>query len=313
MSQSVEQDLPLVSRLWIYQSERFPVFRHGVLIVAFALSAVCISALLRGQTEPPSLISFWIAFGVLFGLFLQLRITDEFKDAETDAKYRPERAVPRGLVSLKELLVVGIITALVQIAITAAYSPALLLILLAVWGYMALMTVEFFVPKWLRSHLFFYMVSHMAIMPLIDLFATASDWMVVQGTAPPGLFWFLAVSLFNGILLEIGRKTWAPESEREGVESYSAQWGIKKSIMVWYAAVCSSFFCAMVVAHDINFLMPSLIILAVLHGILALKAHQFHKDPSPEDAKMLENLSGLWVLAIYLLLGIIPMGINIWL
>ena len=38
-----------------------------------------------------------------FGLFFLLRLFDEFKDAEDDAKYRPYRAVPRGLVTFGEL------------------------------------------------------------------------------------------------------------------------------------------------------------------------------------------------------------------
>ena len=37
----------LGARLWEYQAERFPVFKHGALIVAFGASAVCLSAMLR--------------------------------------------------------------------------------------------------------------------------------------------------------------------------------------------------------------------------------------------------------------------------
>jgi hypothetical protein len=42
---------------------------------------------------------------------------------------------------------------------------------------MAVMTKEFFVPEWLKKRPIVYMVSHMAIMPLIDLYATACDWL----------------------------------------------------------------------------------------------------------------------------------------
>ena len=43
----------LGARLWEYQAERFPVFKHGALIVAFGASAVCLSALLRGGAPNP--------------------------------------------------------------------------------------------------------------------------------------------------------------------------------------------------------------------------------------------------------------------
>ena len=48
--------------------------------------------------------------------------------------------------------------------------------LLAVtWAYLAVMYKEFFVRDWLKRWPIVYMVSHMAIMPLIDLFATGGS------------------------------------------------------------------------------------------------------------------------------------------
>jgi 4-hydroxybenzoate polyprenyltransferase len=70
-------------------------------------SAVCLSALLRGAAPNVAGASV-VAVLVLFGLFFQLRVADEHKDNEDDTKYRPERPVPRGLVTLGELRVVAI-------------------------------------------------------------------------------------------------------------------------------------------------------------------------------------------------------------
>ena len=69
------------------------------------------------------------------------------------------------------------------------------------------MREEFFVKRWLKARPILYMVSHMAIMPLVDLYATACDWAPLGNARPPrGLLWFLVVSLFNGMVVEIGRK-----------------------------------------------------------------------------------------------------------
>ena len=43
-------------------------------------------------------------------------IFDEFKDAEDDAKYRKELAVPRGLISFRELTIMGIVVVLAQVS-----------------------------------------------------------------------------------------------------------------------------------------------------------------------------------------------------
>ena len=80
-------------RWWIYQKERFPIFQHGPLVAAFSSCAVAYSALLTGSS--PVWQSFAVAFITCLIFFLQLRIADEFKDAEEDATYRPYRAVPR--------------------------------------------------------------------------------------------------------------------------------------------------------------------------------------------------------------------------
>ena len=65
----------------------------------------------------------------------------------------------------------------------------------------------------------------MAIMPLIDLVLTGCEW-VPAGSVPDGIWTFLLMSFCNGCVVEFGRKIWAPEHEREGVETYSSSWGI---------------------------------------------------------------------------------------
>jgi len=66
---------------------------------------------------------FLTAFGVCLLMFLQLRIADEFKDAAEDARWRPCRPVPRGLVSLKELRGVFILAALIQLVLLSDARP----------------------------------------------------------------------------------------------------------------------------------------------------------------------------------------------
>lgn len=300
-------------RLWQYQKERFPVFKHGALIAAFSSSAVSMSALLRGQQAFPEPVAFAVGLVVLFGLFLQLRISDEFKDREEDARYRPERAVPRGLVSLRELAALGVVVAVLQVVVVTAYDPRLLVLLALAAGYMALMGAEFFVADWLKPRPFIYMVSHMVVMPLIDLFATACDWLVGTGTPPTGLFWFLVVSFFNGVIIEIGRKTWAPAQERPGVESYSSAWGRGKAVSVWLAAMLLGYGCALVVAADIGFLVPVALWLGGIGLAMAVVGRRLVRAPDERIVAALENLSGLWVFSVYLVLGIVPMGVAVWL
>ncbi|MEM0968706.1 MAG: hypothetical protein AAGJ31_05100, partial [Verrucomicrobiota bacterium] len=75
-------------RWWIYQRERFPLLGHGPLILAFSTSALTFSALLHEDrffgTGAHWVLSWVTAFVSCLLFFLQLRIADEFKDAEED-------------------------------------------------------------------------------------------------------------------------------------------------------------------------------------------------------------------------------------
>ncbi len=305
----------LAARLWAYQAERFPVFKHGALIAAFGASAVCLSALLRGAA--PTLLAIVVAVLVLFGFFFQLRVADEHKDNEDDTKYRPERPVPRGLVTLKELRGAAVVVALVQIGLTVLLDWTLIVLLLAVWGWLAVMTKEFFAPKWLKARPLVYMVSHMAIMPLIDLYATACDWWPAGYALHEGfgltLGAFLLLSLVNGTVIELARKSWAPEQEREGVGTYSKLWKPAAAGV----AVMAILLVGLMLAAFINVRSDAgvwvLVGLLLVSAWAAWCAIDYSGTPTPRTVKAMETASGVFVLANYLLLGVIPLMVSLWL
>ncbi|MGE0128399.1 MAG: UbiA family prenyltransferase [Blastocatellales bacterium] len=294
-------------RWWTYQRERFPVVAHGVLIAAFSFSAVSYSSLLRGSADFPAPGSAIAAFITSFIFFLQLRIADEFKDAEEDARYRPYRPVPRGLITLRELGVVGAIGASIQLALALARTPALALWLALVWLYLGLMSKEFFAREWLKARPITYLWTHILIMPLIDFYATACDWATTDGSPPAGLGWFLAVSFGNGLAIEIGRKTRAPQDEEHGVPTYTSLWGRRNAAIVWIGALGLSAVCAVFAAHEIEFAAPVALLLAVLLSNAALIAIRFLRQPATERARLFELMSGVWTLLVYLALGAAPL------
>jgi len=302
---------PGLARWWVYQRERFPVLAHGALIVAFSLSAVCYSALIRGAASI-TLAAALVAFTTAFLFFLQLRIADEFKDFEEDAKYRPYRPVPRGLVTLRELGWLGAGAGLVQIGLAAGYDVRLLAILGGVLAYLALMSVEFFAGAWLRPRPFLYMASHMLIMPLIDFYATACDWLPAGAGLSPALAWFLLISYFNGTVIEIGRKIRAPADEEPGVETYSAVWGRRGAVAAWLGAMGLGAACSLAAAREIRFVAPVTAVVAVLALAAVLVAASYLRKAQPGEGKRFELVSGVWTLAVYLSVGVVPLAARHW-
>lgn len=230
-----------MNKRWlIYQQERFPLLKNSLLVAVFCISILVFSGL---QADGPILPGTWAVAGAVVStllIFFQLRVADEIKDFDADSRYRPERPVPRGLVTLRELGSLAFVGGAVQFAIAICTDVGLVPILVAVWFYMWLMTREFFVPGWLQRHPVAYMLSHMLVMPLIGFYVSAFDWRCLCNELPDGLGWILAMSFFTGLVLEIGRKTKTGSGERQGVETYSALWGAGNSAGAWVACTIAS-------------------------------------------------------------------------
>lgn len=303
---TTENELNIWRRLWIYQKERFPLAAHAPLILAFSYCAVSFSARLRINSWPQWQ-SVAVAFITCLIFFLQLRIADEFKDAEEDAQWRPYRAIPRGLISLRVLAYIFVIGATIQLSLALWWSFALTAILLVTWMYLAAMSFEFGARRWLKAHPITYLWTHMLIMPLIDLFATATDWVIPANPWPPeGLTFFLIASFFNGIVIEIGRKIRVPSLEEQGVETYSSLWGCKKASIVWWLVVVATAGFACLAAREamaLQIVAVPLISLALLLGIFV---SIFINQQQEKHAKMFELAAGLWTLCLYLSLGVLP-------
>ena len=131
-----------LGKWWVYQKERFPIIAHGILIFSFSFCAVSYSSHIGGDGWHVKK-SVVVAFRRSFLFFLQMRIADEFKDKEEDAKYRSYRPVPRGLVSLKELGVLFCICALIQLGLAIYWNYHIVLWLLVAWSYLSGMSFEF--------------------------------------------------------------------------------------------------------------------------------------------------------------------------
>lgn len=297
----------LASRLLVYQRERFPLAAYGPMVLVFSASAAAYSAAARGVGGFIPLGRYAVGAFTALVFFAWLRILDEHKDAEVDRRYRPELPVPRGLVTRGELRRVGTVLLVTALALNLLVAPRLLgaMALVAVWA--ALMTAEFFVPEWLRARPLAYLVSHMAIMPLIDFYTTGLDWLAEGAVPPPALIWFLALTFGNGVVVEVGRKIRTPQEEREGVDSYTKAWGTRRAPLVWLAVLATTSLLAAIALAAIS--APGLLTLLLIAGVLvcAVPAVRFLRSPSPSSAQRIEAASGIWTIAMYLLLGATPL------
>lgn len=298
---------PFLIRFIQYQNERFPIIVHGLLISIFTFSAISYSRICRGAAGFISMKDFLVGIFATVSLFFLVRIFDEFKDREDDARFRSYLPVPRGLISLKELRNVGLVTAALQLIVLIWFQPRMLWLYMIVIGYLLLMGVEFFVPQWLKARQIIYVTSHMFIIPLVDVYSTGLDWGLEDATPSLGLLFFFAVSYMNGLVLEFGRKIRAPHKEEEGVVSYTGMYGTKGGTMVWLGTLLVTLIISLIASGFAGYGILGYGILIGFFILCAIPAILFLQNHTESRSKMIEYASGLWTAAMYLTLGGVPM------
>ncbi|MGE3801455.1 MAG: UbiA family prenyltransferase [Candidatus Kapaibacterium sp.] len=303
----MKNERSFLSRFAEYQKERFPLLAHGPLILVFTFSAISYSRVCRGADGFISVAEFAVGGLTAISFFLLLRLFDEFKDAEEDARYRPYRPVPRGLVTLRELRTLGITLTLFFVAANALLMPRTIPAILLVLFYMVLMSKEFFVRDWLKRHPVTYMLSHMVIMPMIDFYTTGLDWLNAGVSPPQGLEFFLLVTFLNGVVIEMGRKIRAPKDEEEGVETYSALYGSKRAALIWLCVVFVTWGSAVLASNYAGYGNAGIIALSAVLLLCSIPALLFANTLSPKYAKRIETAAGVWTIGMYLTLGGVPM------
>ena len=314
----------------IYLNERFPLGKNSIFVLIFTLSGYIYTGLLYNSKIINQIFSKEIKvpmpwhkivalFIIIFMFFLQLRITDEFKDYEEDLKYRAYRPVQRGIISLKTLGKIGIATVITQIILAHVIDPEIIYFMIFVWIYMFLMAKEFFIKKWLTKRILIYALSHVVIMVFITLVIVEATQYIV----PKNIFDvfilqrykhnidFALIPLFvlnylNGIVLEIGRKTRRADEEEHGVQTYSKLWGRKKAVIVLSLLFIIEYFLVILgLAHTYEkyFFFGGLTLLIILIVSIYFMVKFLKKDLS---GKIVETVSGLWIIFSSMCMGLLP-------
>jgi len=209
------------TNLWAWAEERFPpaqgifvavLFTTGVLYGQFLSSS---DTLVMGLVDVLGFISCW-------AVFLMLRIFDEHKDYVQDLHNYPDRVLQSGRITLGHLKILGLMAILLQAGYSMTCDNGAGMVTfywLMVFGWSLLMSAEFFVPRWLNSHLAVYATSHMLVMPLI------MAWLMRIGasgsTLTAAAWWLVLLAFFAGCTYELTRKAWGAEEERDSVASYA--------------------------------------------------------------------------------------------
>lgn len=165
-----ERDLmrnSILQKWRIYIKERFPISFY--LFNAFLLAMgnqMFLSKVMKVSLDWKTILLSTI---FVFIMYFLIRVVDEFKDYEEDCIENPERPVQRGVISLDELSK-GVIVGIILLIIYGLLVRRAVMWFAFVGLFFFLMSKEFFIAKWLNEHPRTYVISHGAIVALMDFY-----------------------------------------------------------------------------------------------------------------------------------------------
>lgn len=221
---------PYFQRWAIFIKERFPLPTH--LFMGFFLGLAGFFSLSQGGIQTLAQDLPWFLLKVVCAalaytfFLLRLRIMDEIKDYASDVNVHPQRPLARGLISLSNAKRTAVILAVLELLLTAFWSPWAWAAWLATALFTLLMYKEFFIGAFLEKNLFLYALVHSPSAALGAL------WMGMIATASP-ISWnweafsaYAAVLCLCALIYDISRKSWEKGEDLDNRSSYTRSSGL---------------------------------------------------------------------------------------
>ena len=285
----------------IWAKERFPV-PAVILLSASMYYLSYFYANLFKTKGPVNWIETILGVAVIFFVMLHLRVFDEHKDYEKDRVAHPDRALSKGIITLKDLRVLMAAAIIIEIAASAYIGLEQLIVwsIIMLWSF--LMLVEFFCPEFLNRRIGLYLLTHQLLIPIIVFFGFSQRYNLLE-TSGSDLKWIILFPLYVmcvSITYEISRKTWSEDREHELADSYTKVWGRTKTVIINQAvALCGG---GILLYIYISFKI-SAIYMALLSGfylLFLLSEILFLVKPENKNSKIVEAGGILFMLGLFI-------------
>lgn len=160
------------------------------------------------------------------------------------------------------------------------------------------MRYEFFIPRLLKKNLLVYAITHMLIMPLIIFWIWVSRYSFFN--VNPVLIYLLILSLLSGFAFEIARKTHSIDAERDTVDSYSKQLGLKNAQYLIISLVFGMGLCLMLLFYLLSIPIYLYVVIILTSIWIFWEYLKTIKNPSEISFRKNEKKVSLMMLISYL-------------
>lgn len=266
----------MLKRLNIYFREMYPIIPR-LFLGALIFSEIYFIVLLNsGITDFSISIQEFICAFTVFSFLCWLRIADDFKDYELDCKLFPDRPLPSGRVTKKDLRIFVIILIAVTLALNLIFMNNFVFCLI-LYSYGTLMALWFFQKHKIQKSLPMALITHNPVQMILNIYIIS--FTVIKYDIP-AISWpntMAALTLyFPALIWEVSRKIRAPKDETEYV-TYSKLFGYKKSVDFIAVVTLLDIMTNFVLVWNLNQIS---IVLLTLNVIWVMwKFHKYKQDP----------------------------------
>jgi len=219
----------MIKRLHIYFKEMYPLFSRFFVGNILFWEIYFLVLLTQEKTEFTIGISEFVGGFTVFGFLLLLRIADDFKDYETDLKLFPDRPLPSGRVTKRDLIIVLVVDIAAMLTLNIMLMNNIFyFVFLMLYG--TLMSLWFFNRKIIQKNLLLALITHNPIQLIINIYIISFTCIKYGIPLITYANFLVLFSLyFDGLAWEIGRKIRAPKDETK-YTTYSKIFGYEKPV-----------------------------------------------------------------------------------
>lgn len=295
----------LAKRFYEFQNERL---QAGILIFttsAVVLSSVAVSLPLGGSISN----FYWEIFVSIFTLLLfmfHIRVLDEHKDYEFDSEHHKNRPVQRGLITLRELLIIDLFGIIILLLLNLTVSPRALIFLIVALAYTLLAGKEFFIKDWIRKRFFLYNILNLLQLLFLQfyLYSMINPNFSFGNTLLAAHFVFV---LFNIGIIEFARKLKSKREETSARDTYSSRLGIKKAALIYVLICLVVYGLFLYMATSLLFGQLTLIASLVFLNLVISSTIFYVSKNSKTSALVLQGFAALFYISMHLLLVLIKL------
>ena len=267
----------MLKRLNIYFREMYPILPRLLLGFVVFLEIYFIILLNSGITQFRLGIQEIVCGFTVFSFLCWLRIADDFKDYEQDRHLFPDRPLPSGRVTKKDLTIFVSILIAITLVLNLVFMNNFLFCLF-LYTYGSLMAIWFFQKHKIQKSLPLALVTHNPVQMIMNIHII-SFAVIKYGIRPFTLTNIMAAFTlyFPALIWEVTRKIRAPQDETEYV-TYSKLFGYQKAtdfaLWVTLIDIVTNF----ILVWNLNKI--SVVLLALNVAWMTLKFQQFKKAPT---------------------------------